>query len=175
MAWAEIDDPQNPYRPERANVNVILTYNTLPDTSTYQQQSGDLVITNVNFPGHVWLDIEVSVTEVLGPPVATVQSGSGKLDTQRLDYEERFRSDRLNCQAALRNWIHQIKDFHAVNILLTLPDPSPEVVSAVHVIQELRQEIAVLTRENAEAGRQVTATLSQVLGLPIQVLSGVVK
>jgi hypothetical protein len=167
----EIDDPQSPDRPKTADMNVTLVYNTLSDASTYDQQSAELVITNVGFPGHFWLNIEVSVSETLGPSVTTVQSGSGKLNTQRLDYEERFRRDRSTCQAALRNRIEQIRDFRAINILLTLPDPSPEVMSAVHVIRELRQETAALTLVNKEAGREVIATLSHILELPAQVLS----
>ena len=92
------------------------------------------------------------------------------LNTQRLDYEERFRRDQANCQAALRIRVDNIKSFHYINILLTLPDPSPEIVTAVRVIQELRQEITILTRENEEAARHVIATLSSVLNLPGQVL-----
>ena len=58
-------------------MDVILTYTTLPDTSNYQQQSGDLVITNVGFPGHFWLDIEVTVTEVTGPTIARFNRAGG--------------------------------------------------------------------------------------------------
>ena len=43
-------------------------------------------------------------------------------------------------------------------------------MTAVRVIQELRQEITILTRENEEAARHVIATLSHVLNLPGQVL-----
>ena len=108
-------------------MDVILTYTTLPDTSNYQQQSGDLVITNVGFPGHFWLDIEVTVTEVTGPTIATVQSGRGMLNTQRLDYEERFRRDQANCQAALRIRVDNIKSFHYINILLTFRTRRPRL------------------------------------------------
>ncbi|MFM0389285.1 hypothetical protein [Paraburkholderia dipogonis] len=169
------DDPQNPDVPKFAEENVVLSYATFPDTSTYQQRSGDLVITNVGFPGHCWLDIEVTVAEVLAPSIGTVQSESDHLDTQRLDYEDSFRRDRGVCQAKLRLRIDQIKDYHRINILLTLPDPTPDVRSAAHVIQDLREEIAALVRHDEKVGHEVIKTLSHVLDLPAEVLGTVVK
>jgi hypothetical protein len=170
-ATVKVDDPNNPDQPAVSTQSVPLFYSAVNDTSTYEGLTGELAIDSQSFPGHIMLVVEADVKEQYASTDVTTGSGLGTLDTQELAYDSQYYKDRAACLLAiprqfgvpqpLAEWVY---------ILLTLPDPPPEVMNGATVLAAVASEIAAISATRPEVGQQIAAAVAGVLNVPVQML-----
>jgi len=173
IAFAEsiyLDDPNDPNNPQRQNKSVTVFYSDQGDTSTWGQMQGEMDIFNSGFPGHIPLTIEVEVSEKSGKNGSISGAAFATLDTQALVYEPRYYRDRLGCEAAYQDQHQRLVRWKRINILLTLPDPPPDLMRSIRILGEVVEEIAQLQREEPALAREVIAGLAKHLGVSPRIL-----
>jgi hypothetical protein len=160
------DNPSNPASPHSTSEVVDLSCSVVSGVSNYLRQAGELDITATGFPGHVELNVECDVTERFISNGATTGFASPLLDTQQLRYDARYYKDEAACRAAVEAILHKYVRYQHIFLVLTLPDPPPDLMRAVAVIREVEQELAQIGREDRALAHRLAALVSGRLGAP---------
>jgi hypothetical protein len=132
---------------------------------------GILYIYNDDYPGHIILNVEVDVQEAYASTDVTSNSAIGILNSQELKYEDQYYKDRDNCEAAFRERIHHMvqKVPHFV-LLLTRPDPPPDLVKGIRVLVELPAQVEKIATKKPKLAHQIAAILAHNLNVPERML-----
>jgi len=95
----------------------------------------------------------------------------GTLDTQKLTYESKYYKDLEGCRSG---WLNQFGPIQVlapwVTLLLTLPDPAPEVVNGAAVLSAVAAEIGAIAGTQPALAQQVAATMARILNVPVAML-----
>lgn len=164
-----LDNPANPAKPTSQSRSVQITYADQGDISTSGQVQDEMDVYGSG-SGHIPLTIEVEVSEKF------VQNGSASaatiatLDGQSLVYEAGYYKDRLICEAAFAARMRQLTRWKWINLLLTLPDPPPDLLRSVRILNEVVAELAQLQREEPALAREVITGLGRQVGISAQIL-----
>lgn len=138
---------------------------------TLRGLSSELVIFNQSYPGHILLTIEADVNELYASKDVTSGLALATLDTQKLTYEKKYYQDLANCRAS---WLHEFGPIIVlapwVTLLLTLPDPAPEMLNGAAVLSAVAAEIAAISATQPEVGQQIAAVTAQILNVPVAML-----
>jgi len=164
-----LDDPANPAVPISGNRSVQITYSDQGDTSPSGQVLDELDINGAG-SGHIPLTIEVEVSERYLADGSISAAAFAVLDGQSLVYEDKYYKDRLRCEIAFRIRVEQLTRWKWINLLLTLPDPPPEIMRSVRILNEVADELAQLRRAEPALAREVTAGLTRQVGLSPRIL-----
>ena len=94
------------------------------------------------------------------------------LDSQKLTYEKQYYKDLAGCRLGALHQFGPIQEIAPwVTLLLTLPDPGPEVtLGAAAVLSAVSSEIAAISATRPEIGQQVAMTMSRILNVPVAML-----
>ena len=169
------DNPSDPAHPSSSTQTVTLEFSTGPGSGTYNGLTDEMIIANQDFPGHVLLTIEADVTESYGSSDVTSGLGVGTLDTQKLSYDKKYYKDLALCR---NYWQREFGPLTVlapwVTLLLTLPDPAPEVMNGAAVLVAVGNEIAAISANDPVMGAQVAAVVARILNVPVGMLGAVV-
>ena len=158
-----VDIPDKPGQQTHHAHDEALAY-WVDDASTYERPAGELILRNTRWPGSINVAVEVRVTEANDPAVTT-EARVGTLDTRRIVYDAEFYVDRERCRTALHEMARRyVKDKRLLNLLLTLPDPPPDLVRAARQLDRVWDDVHSIARENEEAGAQIASAVAE-LGL----------
>jgi hypothetical protein len=163
-AVVDVDDPNAPGHPRSATVPVQATCTLAGDVSDYHGMADELEIAIAGFPGHVHLTVAVDVIERFVPGAPSGQAVEAVVDTQALRYESRYYDDAERCWKALEAIFSKLVHYRRIQLVLTLPDPPPDVVSAVALLKGLGAELIALRREQPELAKQLLPLLTARLG-----------
>jgi hypothetical protein len=106
-----------------------------------------------------------------------VTSGSaiGSIDTQELKYEDQYYKDFRACTLELRDRVKAVglnqELVSWVLILLTLPDPAPDLLR-LNILVELGTQIRRIAAKEPKLARQILATFAKTLNMPEYMLKG---
>jgi hypothetical protein len=166
-----VDNPDDPANRSSSTQSVTLEFSTGPALGTYKGLTAELDIYNYDFPGHVMLTVEADVTETYASSDVTSGTGVGMLDTQELTYDAKYYDDLVLCRNAFLGEFGPIIVLAPwVTLLLTLPDPAPELLNGAAVLVAVGNEIASLSANNPVAGAQVAAVVARILNVPVGML-----
>jgi len=170
-AMVLVDNPDDPANRSSFTQSVTLEFSTGPALGTYKGLTAELDIYNYDFPGHVMLTVEADVTETYASSDVTSGTGVGMLDTQELTYDAKYYDDLVLCRNAFLGEFGPIIVLAPwVTLLLTLPDPAPELLNGAAVLVAVGNEIASLSANNPVAGAQVAAVVARILNVPVGML-----
>jgi hypothetical protein len=145
---------------------VDLSCSVVSGVSNYLRQAGELDITVAGFPGHVELNVECDVTERFISNGPTTGFASPLLDTQRLRYDARHYDDEARCRAAVEAIHNKHVRYQHIFLVLTLPDPPPDLMRAVAVIREVEQELAQIGYADRAVAHRLGTLVGRRLGAP---------
>jgi len=93
------------------------------------------------------------------------------LDTQKLTYDTKYYHDLGGCRARwMRGFGTIIVLAPWVTLLLTLPDPAPEMLNGAAVLSAVAGEVAAVSATQPDVGQQVAITISRTLNVPVRML-----
>lgn len=164
------DDPNTPYHQNTVNEPVNVNFQDDGDTSTYQGMSHELDLTNGDHLGHESLQIEVSVHEKYASNDTVATAGLATLDAQLLQYENQFYVDGAACSEAFHRKLSQYLEYNWIPIILTLPDPPPDLYRGIRILEEISREIAAVARKNPAAAAEITRAVTAKLGISARLL-----
>jgi hypothetical protein len=99
----------------------------------------------------------------------------GTLDTQKLSYDKKYYKDLALCRNYWQREFGPITVLAPwVTLLLTLPDPAPEVMNGAAVLVAVGNEIAAISANDPVMGAQVAAVVARILNVPVGMLGAVV-
>lgn len=168
IATVHVDNPDDPYKPSSFVKDVKLHCAMTPEA---RSMAGKLYIYNDDYPGHILLNVEVDVKEAYASTDVNSNSATGILDSQELRYEEQYYKDRDNCEGAFRERIRRMvqKVPHFV-LLLTRPDPPPDLVKGIRALVELNSEISKIAAKKPGLAHQISISLAHNLNVPKHML-----
>jgi len=164
-----VDNPANPAVPNSQSKSVLVTCVDQGNNSTSGQVLDEMDIFGSG-SGHIPLTIEVEVSEQFVPEGSVSAATFATLDGQSLVYEDKYYQDRLKCEIAFRIRNQQLTRWKWINLLLTLPDPPPDLMHSVRILNEVVAELAQLRREEPALAREVVAGLTRQVGLSPRIL-----
>jgi hypothetical protein len=173
LATVYTDIPSNPTKQNSMVESITIHCKDIGDTSTYLAMSDELDITNGDFQGHEQLTIEVSVREKFASSDKVITAGTTLLDTQQLLYEPQFYADKAKCQAAFQAILKRIEGelaYNPIPIILTLPDPPPDLYNAAKVIEQIVSGIRTIAAKDARLANQVATAVAGALQVSPQLL-----
>jgi hypothetical protein len=168
------DDPNQPNAQNSANEIIKVNCTDAGDTSTYQTISHEFDITSVDHLGHEQLAIQVSVHEKFASNDKVTTIGWAILDTQRLVFEAQYYKDRAACKEALDRIMSRIKGELAYNwipIVLTLPDPPPDLYRSMKVYEQISSDIQAVAMKDRELADQIATALGGILHVSPKLLT----
>ena len=128
----------------------------------------------VDKPGTEHLTIQVRVDEQYAAVPTFTAITWATLHTHSVKYEDRYYQDRAACLAQWADFVKRHVHFHAVNILLTLPDPGPvELSRFARLIEQAQAELGRLAEEEPEMARLVGQELARTLQVSPRLLHAV--
>ena len=93
-----------------------------------------------------------------------------------MTYELRYYIDRDRCMRSFWDKVRQISSQYAKSrhlfIWQTLPDPGPELVAALRVVEELRNALAEIEQEHPREARQLRSMVATMLHTSPALLGG---
>jgi len=93
-------------------------------------------------------------------------STSATLDTKQLQYEGSYYTDATRCVENTKTVLGLRKiPFTLIDLLLSLPDPGPEMQKSVALITQLQLELQQLAETNPKAAAELAKIFSQRLNL----------
>jgi hypothetical protein len=123
------------------------------------------------YQGHILLIIEADVSELCASKDMTSGLVLATLDAQKLTHEKQYYKDLANCRLGALHQFGPIQEIAPwVRLLLTLPDPAPEVTIGAAVLSAVSSEIAAISATRPEIGQQVAMTMSRILNVPVAML-----
>jgi hypothetical protein len=170
-----LDNPADPKNPSSTTQSVQILCRPVQSTSTWQGMQGGLDLLPYSAPGHIMVNIEVDVTEKYASDTGvTAGSKTTIIDQRTLTYEPQYYVDRDRCFHAFWDRVRDISDRYAksrhIFIWQTLPDPGPEIVTALRYIEELRSALYDVEQENPRDGRLLRTMLATMLNVSPSVL-----
>ena len=164
----DVDQPEHPFKPVVTSQSFALDAGAQQDVSTYQGHAVAVTLSPVGHPGHERLTIEARVKERYAT-VPTFDAYTWEtLETRFVYYEPPFESDRKACLERWRDFVKRHVRFRHINILLTLPDPPPDVIAIARGLDRMRVELIELASEEPAVAVQVVATIARTLRLPAE-------
>lgn len=164
------DAPSTPFHQNSATEPVTVNYQDDGNTSTYQGMSHELDLTNADHLGHESLQIEVSVHEQYASSDTVSTAGQATLDTQLLKYESQFYVDGAACSQAFHRKLSQYLEYNWIPIILTLPDPPPDLYAGIRILEQVSREIAAIAKQNPAAAAEITRAVGAKLGVSERLL-----
>lgn len=164
-----LDNPANPAKPNSQSKFVQVSFVDQGNNSTSGQVLDEMDIYG-DSTGHIPLTIEVEVSEKFAQNGSISATAFATLDGQSLVYEDKYYKDRLTCEAAFAARMRQLTRWKWINLLLTLPDPPPDVLRSVRILNEVVAELAQLQREEPALAREVMTGLGRQVGISPQIL-----
>jgi hypothetical protein len=154
----QVDNPDDPYHPsssmKRVQLHCGMSYEAMG-------RGGLLYIYNDDYPGHIILNVEVDVQEAYASTDVTSNSAIGILDSQELKYDDQYYKDRANCEAAFRKRIsHMVQKVPHFVLLLTRPDPPPDLVKGIRVLVELATQVEKIANKKPKLAHEIAAILA---------------
>jgi hypothetical protein len=119
------------------------------------------------------LIVQVSVREQFASTDTVTAAGTTLLDTQELVYEAQFYIDKAKCQAAFQVVINRVQGelaYNPIPIILTLPDPPPDLYSAAKVIEQIVSDIRAVATKDARLADQIATAVAGALQVSPQLL-----
>ncbi len=163
-----VDNPDDPYRPSSFVKDVKVHCSPSPEAGSL---AGILNIYNEDHPGHIDLNFEVEVKEAYASTDVSLNSATGILDSQKLTYEEQYYKDRDNCEGAFQTRIrHMIQKVPHFVLLLTKPDPPPDLVKGIRALVKLNSEISKIAIKKPGLAHQISISLAHNLNVPKHML-----
>lgn len=169
------DIPANPAKQNSINEAITIHCSDAGDTSTYLAMSHELDITNGDNLGHEQLTVQVSVREQFASSDTVVTAGTTLLDTQQLLYEPQFYVDKAKCQAAFQAIIRRIESelaYNPIPIILTLPDPPPDLYMAVKLVEQIVSDIRSVAAKDPKLANQLATAVAGALHVSPQLFGG---
>ncbi len=172
-----VDNPGNPDHPTPSWQSVQILCRPISSTWTWQSMQGGLDLYPYSTPGHVMVNVGVSVSEQYAANTgATSTSKFATIDQQTLTYEARYYIDRDRCMRSFWDKVRQISNQYAKSrhlfIWQTLPDPGPELVAALRVVEELRLALAEIEQDHPREARQLRSMVATMLHTSPALLGG---
>jgi hypothetical protein len=162
----QIDNPANPAAPTLTTqkVQILCTPRTIADTPFSMQGGLDMYVYGT--PGHVIVNVQVSVSEQFAGGGAATGSKLATIDQRTLVYDAQYYEDRARCEHAFWTRAREISSryahFNDIPIWKTLPDPPEEMVNALAAVEQIQRALTAVERENPREGRllrSMTATM----------------
>jgi hypothetical protein len=160
------DIPADPSKQNSINEAISIYCSDAGDTSTYLAMSHELDITSGDNLGHEQLTIKVSVREQFASSNKVATVGTTLLDTQQLLYEPQFYVDKAKCQDAFWALLRRIEGelaYNPIPIILTLPDPPPDLYNAVKQVEQIVSGIRTIAAKDARLANQVATAIAGAL------------
>jgi len=172
-----VDNPGNPDHPTPSWQSVQILSRPISSTWTWQSMQGGLDLYPYSTPGHVLVNVGVSVSEQYAANTGTTSTSKfATIDQQALIYELRYYIDRDRCMRSFWDRVRQISSQYAKSkhlfIWQTLPDPGPELVAALRVVEEFRAALAEIEQENPREARQLRSMVATMLHTSPALLGG---
>lgn len=172
-----LDNPADPGHPTPSWQSVQILCRPIASTWTWQSMQGGLDLYPYGTPGHVLVNVSVSVSEQYAARTgATSASKFATIDQQTLTYEARYYIDRERCMKSFWDRVRSISEKYAKSrhlfIWQTLPDPGPELVAALRVVEELRAALAEIEQEHPRDAQQLRSMVATMLHTSPALLGG---
>jgi hypothetical protein len=172
-----VDNPGDPDHPTPSWQSVQILCRPISNTWTWQAMQGGLDLYPYSTPGHVLVNVSVSVSEQYAANTGvTSTSKIATIDQQTLKYELRYYIDRDRCMRSFWDRVRQISNQYAESrhlfIWQTLPDPGPELVAALRVVEELRGALAEIEQDHPREARQLRSMVATMLHTSPALLGG---
>jgi hypothetical protein len=169
------DIPADPTKQNSINEAITIHCSDAGNTSTYLTMSHELDITSGDNLGHEQLTVQVSVREQFASADKVITAGTALLDTQQVQYEAQFYTDKAKCQAAFQAIIKRIEGelaYNPIPIILTLPDPPPDLYNAVKIIEQIASDIRRVAAKDAPLANQIATAIGGALKVSPQLFGG---
>jgi hypothetical protein len=160
------DIPAEPGQQHSVTETITLNCADIGSTSTYLAMSDELDITNGDHLGHEQLIIQVSVREQFASTDTVTAAGTMLLDTQELLYDAQFYIDQAKCKAEFMADITRLQGelaYNPIPIILTLPDPPPDLYNAAKLIEQIISDIRTIAVKDAGLANQVATAIAGAL------------
>ena len=162
-AGIEVDIPSHPDSPDKSTqLCSVSISNFNRESSSWNQMSRNITVSNISIIGHIILNVEVIVSEQNVDNGSTSGFSILTLDTQKLVFDYPYYSDRNNCEYG--PWLSHSRKFEQwkyINILKTLPDPPNDPNRSVQLWSEIITEVAIFERKNPQLAHNVIAMIAQ--------------
>jgi hypothetical protein len=133
-----------------------------------------LVIAPTTVQGHVLLNVSVDVRDqntAESPNPIGSASGLATLDTQQLTYGSDYYKDQAKCiNNMIINMGLERHPFTLIDFLLAQPNPPPDAMRGIHLLAQLRLELAQLGATQPQEAQELTRIFAMRLGVPIGAL-----
>lgn len=141
-------------------MQVTLSYNAEPEL---------LSVFNTGHPGSIVLNVELHAVEQWIPgDDTTLRTATGTLDTRQKVYEDAYYTDARNCRQQLNNTIKGLAQLNPVWQIL--PDPPPELLGGVELIQYLAEQINSLAKTDPQLAKQLDEAFTNTFGVKLGAL-----
>jgi hypothetical protein len=97
--------------------------------------------------------VEVTERSLPDPPLSV--AARVPITTKSLVWDPPFQHDRDTCAQRLRDAMQQHVQVHQLDLLKTLPDPSPELREALAIISRLKAELDKLSIVDAGLAHRI--------------------
>lgn len=170
-----LDNPADPKNPSSTTQSVQILCRPVQPTTTWKGMQGGLDLYPYSTPGHVMINVEADVTEQYASDTGvTAGTKTTIIDQRTLTYEAQYYTDRDRCFHAFWDRVRDISNRYAKSrhlfIWQTLPDPGPELTTALRIIEELRGALYDIEQENPRDGRLLRTMLATMLNVAPAVL-----
>jgi hypothetical protein len=172
-----LDNPANPLQPTSTTQSVQILCTPQLSTSTWQGMQGGLDLYPYSTPGHIMVNVEVDVSEQYAADTGvTATAKTSAIDQRTLTYETQYYADRDRCSKSFWDRVRGISEKYAKSrhlfVWQTLPDPGPELVNALRMLEELRGALAEIEQENPRDGRLLRSMVASALHTSPALLGG---
>lgn len=167
------DIPADPGKQNSINESITIHCSDAGDTSTYLAMSHEFDISSGDNLGHEQLTVQVSVREQFASNDKVTTAGTTLLDAQELQYEPQFYKDKAKCQAAFQAILKRIEGelaYNPIPIILTLPDPPPDIYNAAKTMEQIVSAIRTVSEKDARLANQIATALAGALQVSPQLL-----
>ncbi len=163
-----IDNPGDPSKPASTTQTVQILCRPKTIQPAYLGMQGGLDLYCYSTPGHVLANVEVSVTEqYAGGTGTTTSSRVTTIDQQILQYEPQYYIDKSACLRSFWEHVMDIANRYAKSkhlfIWQTLPDPGPDFVTALRVVDEFRAAMAEIEQDHPREAQQLRSMVASML------------
>lgn len=173
-----LDNPSDPGNPTPSLQQVQILCRPTASVWTADVRAGGLDMYPYSTPGHVRVHVSVDVTEQYASNTGvTAGSNVTLIDQQRLLYGFQYYRDRAVCMQAFWDKVKSIAERYVrtqhLFIWQTLPDPGPELTTALKIVDELRGALVEMEQDHPREARQLRTMTATMLGVSPALLGGV--
>ncbi|MFB9446710.1 hypothetical protein Dvina_23590 [Dactylosporangium vinaceum] len=157
-AEVDTDRPDHPGQPDHSLETVTLHAEQLSGLTQRLRIDGH--------QGRVHLEVGARITERYNAAVrAAAASTADVVTTRGVRYDARFEADAAKCAKKLADVIHRYVRATDIDILLTLPDPAPQLRAAARRIERIRALIAEVAEHDPRAAAAAATAAARALGV----------